>query len=110
MIVDVHHIDGREENVTRENLAWACRPCNVKIGRAMQAAGLGRRTRQFNPAAGARSLGQWLTAVLSAKGENDSMNVADAVAMIHATSPRMRSAFAREIWERRRARGTDVPF
>jgi hypothetical protein len=82
------------------------------MGAAFKRAGIGRKTRQFNP--GATSLGQWLTAVTSMKGENSAMSVADAVAMIHATPPAMRSEFAAEIWRRRRERGTDrtseVPF
>ena len=64
-------------------------------------AGLSAR---FNPADGARSLGQWLTAVMSVKGEGDAMPVAAAVEMIRATPPNRRSEFAREIWERRKAR------
>ncbi len=111
--VEVHHVDGREENLRRENLCWACRSCNTKLGVVMNRAGLGRRTRQFNPpSAGARNLAQWMIAVLSAKGESDEMSVPEAVAMIRATSPEKRSQFAEEIWRRRRARGTDrrVPF
>jgi hypothetical protein len=61
-------------------------------------------TRQFNPSTGgAKSLGQWLTAVASMKGESTAMPVRDAVAMIRATPPDKRSEFAREIWDRRRA-------
>ncbi len=74
----------------------------------MARAGLGRRTRQANPQAqGAKSLGQWLTAVLSMKGESDAMDSAAAVEMIHATPPERRSEFAQQIWEIRRKRGTD---
>jgi len=64
---------------------------------------------QFNPSEGAKSLGQWLTAVMSMKGESDAMSVPAAVEIIRATSPR---SFGREIWGRRRERGTDgkVPF
>jgi len=53
-----------------------------------------------------------MNAVMSMKGEGGTMAVSDAVAMIHATPPEDRSRFAREIWERRRRRGTDraVPF
>lgn len=47
--VEVHHIDGDESNGGRSNLGWACRPCNTAIGAAMKRAGLGKRTRQFNP-------------------------------------------------------------
>jgi hypothetical protein len=74
----------------------------------MARAGLGRPTRQFNPQAeGAKSLGQWLTAVLSMKGESQAMDAAAAVEMIHATPPQRRSEFAHQIWEIRRRRGTD---
>ena len=85
-------------------------------GNTLRRAGIGRKTRQYNPASeGATSLGQWLTAVTSMKGESSDMAVQDAVAMIHATPPEKRSRFAKEIWKLRRARGTDrrageVPF
>ena len=110
--VEIEHIDGFEENTEPENLMWACRSCNTKKGIVLRNAGMGRRTHQYNPAGGAKSLGQWLTAVLSAKGESDAMSVRDAVDMIRQTSPSKRSEFAQEIWARRRARGTDtsVPF
>jgi hypothetical protein len=40
------------------------------------------------------------------------MPVAEAVQLIRATPPEQRSQFAREIWAKRRQRGTDrsVPF
>jgi hypothetical protein len=88
----------------------------VLCANALQRAGIGRKTRQYNPAsAGATTLGQWLTAVTSMKGEWSDMTVQDAVAMIHATPPENRSRFAKEIWRLRRAHGTDrragdVPF
>lgn len=51
----------------------------------MKRAGLGRRTAQFNPAAqGASSVGQWLTTVMSMKGESDAMSVPAAVERISA--------------------------
>lgn len=89
-------------------MMWACRSCNVRVAIAMGHAGLGRPTYQFNPQGqGAKSLRQWLTAVLSAKGESDVMETAAAVAMIRATPPERRSEFAQQIWEIRRRRGTD---
>jgi HNH endonuclease len=104
----VHHVDGDEQNNEPSNLAWACRSCNTIIGAAMKRAGLGRRTRQFNPSAqGARTLSQWVTAVLSVKGQSSAMEPAAAVEMIHATPPARRSAFAEEIWRIRREHGTD---
>lgn len=112
--VEVEHINGHEEDNELENKAWACRSCNTKKGALMARLGLGRRTRQFNPAGGAKSLGQWLTAVQSAKGESDAMDVRDAVDMIRQSSQAKRSEYAREIWKLRRAHGTDrsseVPF
>jgi hypothetical protein len=107
--VEVGHLNGHEEDGAPENLVWQCRSCNVLSGNALRAAGLGRPTRQYNPAGpgesvGAKSLGQWLTAVRSMKGEADAMPVAGAVEMIRATPPERRSSFAREIWELRRAR------
>lgn len=110
--VEIEHVNGFEEDNAPENKMWACRSCNTRKGIVLRNAGLGRRTAQYNPAAGAKSLGQWMTAVLSAKGESDAMSVRDAVAMIRDTPQSRRSRFAGEIWEKRRARGTDtsVPF
>lgn len=112
--VEVGHVDGREEDNSQANLFWTCRSCNTKSGKTLKRAGIGRRTRQYNPvAAGAENLGQWMNAVMSMKGEGGTMAVADAIAMIRATLPADRSSFAREIWSIRRRRGTDrtgVPF
>jgi hypothetical protein len=110
--VEVGHLDGHEENSDPGNLLWNCRACNTRLGVVFKRRGIGRRTRQYNPSEGAESLGQWLTAVMSMKGESDAMTVPTAVEMIRATPPAKRSEFAQEIWERRRERGTErqVPF
>jgi hypothetical protein len=110
--VEVGHVNGHEEDYSPVNLFWTCRPCNVRCGNTLRRAGLGRLTRQYNPASGADSLGQWMNAVMSMKGDGGTMEVADAVAMVRATQPEDRSRFAREIWAKRRKRGTDreVPF
>jgi hypothetical protein len=109
----VGHLDGFEENTAPENLIWNCRACNTRLGALYKQLGFGRRTRQYNPQGkGAATLGQWLTAVLSAKGESHQMTVPAAVEMIRATPPEQRSQFAREIWRKRRKHGRDrpVPF
>ena len=111
--MEVGHVNGREEDSSPVNLLWTCRRCNTIAGVTLRNAKLGRRTRQYNPATGgAETLGAWLNAVMSMKGEGGTMAVADAIAMIRATTPEDRSRFAREIWARRRQRGTDraVPF
>jgi len=112
----VGHVDGEERNTAPHNLMWTCRSCNVLCGNALRRAGVGMKTRQYNPQSqGATTLGQWLAAVTSMKGNSDAMSVDAAVAMIHATPPEARSGFAKEIWSLRRAHGTDrrsgeVPF
>ena len=113
--VEVGHVDGHEENCSPANTFWTCRPCNVRCGNTLRRAGLGRLTRQYNPAAssGAENLGQWMNAVMSIKGDSGgTMSVSDAVAMIRGTPLEQRSRFAREIWAIRRRRGSDgrVPF
>jgi hypothetical protein len=112
----VGHIDGHEENTERWNLIWTCRRCNVRCGNTLRRAGLGRKTRQYNPtdgSGGAENLGQWMNAVMSMKGDpGGNMEVGEAVAMIHATPAERRSSFAKQIWNVRRKRATDlrVPF
>jgi hypothetical protein len=111
----VGHIDGNESNGETYNLGPTCRSCNTKTGVVMKRLGLGRRVRQYNNprSEGAYTLGQWLAAVMSMKGESDQMNVSEAVEMIHATPASDRSHFAREIWRLRRERGKHedgIPF
>lgn len=106
--VEIGHVNGHEEDSSRANLLYTCRSCNVRCGRTLRRAGIGRLTRQYNPAAdGAETLGAWMNAVTSIKGEGGTMSVARAVAAIRATPPEDRSRFAREIWAIRRRRGTD---
>ena len=55
--VEVGHVDGHEENAAAYNLVWTCRSCNVLCANALRQAGIGRKTRQYNPASeGAKSL------------------------------------------------------
>ena len=105
--VEVGHVNGYEEDTDAANLFYTCRSCNVRCANTLRKAGIGRPTRQYNPASlgGAKTLASWMNAVLSMKGESDAMGVSDAVAMIHATSPSKRSEFASEIWARRKAHG-----
>jgi len=110
----VHHINGDEAAGGAENLTWACRPCNTSVGLRMARAGIGRRTVQFNPAdhEGARSLAQWVTAVMSLRGAGP-MSLQSAVDLVSATPPARRSRFGKEIWRLRRQHGTDktgIPF
>lgn len=118
--IEVDHINGYEEDNAPENLAWACRACNTLKGAVFARAGIGRRTRQFNPrrrrttsdTKGARTLAEWMEAIMALKGQPSRFTLEQAIAKVRATPAWDRSAFAREIWQRRRERGTDrrVPF
>jgi len=110
---DVEHIDGNEANNEDHNLAWSCRSCNTAKGAHFAKNGRGIRTRQYNPAKarnpGAKTLAQYLTAVMSLKGQSDQMSLPDAIGLVHQTPASDRSKFAREIWSRRRARAATNP-
>lgn len=103
--VEVGHLDGHEENNDRSNLAWNCRSCNTTLGAAFKKLGLGRRTRQYNPETGAQSVGQWVQALQSLRGEAGAvMEPAAALEMVRATPADKRSEFAAQIWRTRRSR------
>ena len=102
----VAHIDGNESSSRPYNLGLTCRSCNATVAHVMKSLGMGRRVKQLNPSGqGARTLSQWLAAVMSMKGESDQMPVDKAVGMIQLTPPEDRSHFAREIWRLRREHG-----
>jgi len=97
----IDHRDGNESNGDPDNLRWLCKRCNTRLGLSMARAGIGRRTRQFNP--GARNLAEYTEAVLQhARGEHD-----HGGKIIHETPKERRREFAGQIWRMRRARGTD---
>jgi hypothetical protein len=104
--VVVDHIDGDESNGSPGNLRWLCKSCNTRLGLANARAGKGRRTRQFNP--GASTLSEYVEAAIQhTRGQHDAGGQ-----IIHETPKEKRKDFAAEIWQRRRARGTDraTPF
>lgn len=119
----VHHVDGNESNGDVKNLTRACHSCNGKVAAIMRRVGLGKPTRQFNPkhrgrsktSSGARSLGEYLSAIAILKGEQTG-NVASAVRTVKETTPHRRSEFAAKIWQIRRerygksGRQQEIPF
>ena len=116
--LEVEHIDGRESNLNPENLAWTCRSCNTRKGAYFARRRVGQRTRQFNPRGkkkipGARTLAEYMETLNALHGYASRFTLQEAIEKMHNTPPEDRSGFAYEIWERRRARGTDtwaVPF
>lgn len=118
--IDVGHLDGHEENNEPDNLAWLCRSCNVASGNTMRQAGMGRLTKQYNPK-GATTVGEWVQAVGAITphkgrkyaGRNyglaSEMPVAEAVAIIRATSPAKRAQFASQLGKHKSARRRQNP-
>jgi hypothetical protein len=99
--VDIDHKDGDEANGARRNLRWLCRSCNTKHGHRLKRLGRGVRTRQYNP--GARTLGAYVQAAVDhTRGRHDAGGK-----VIHETPIAKRQEYARQIWRRRRAAGTD---
>jgi hypothetical protein len=133
--VEVHHVDGNEDNGEPENLMWACRSCNTRVAFLMAANGLGKRTRQYNgnrrdsarnwrlkplprrgnPAALKGEMAKYAAAIKVMRGEFPG-DVSAAVQTIHDTSPATRSAYTARTWSIRRARygasgrQTEIPF
>lgn len=133
--VEVHHVDGHEDNGEPENLMWACRGCNTRVAFLMAANGLGKRTRQYNgnrrdsllnwkldamprrgnPAALKGEMAKYAAAIKVMRGEFPG-DVTAAVRTIHDTSPSVRSAYTARTWPVRRGRygksgrQTEIPF
>lgn len=115
---DIEHIDGNEADDSPDNLHHACRSCNTTKGVTFARNGFGTRTRQYNPGkgkkratprkaarkTGAKTMAQYVQAVMVVKGQSNEMELPDAVQLLRDTPPEDRSAFAREIWSRRRKR------
>ena len=103
--LQTHHLDGCESNNDAANLTRACRACNQRADRVLKAHGWGIKTRQYNPRGkGAKSLGAWLAALMTVTGQAPQMDLQTAIDTIRGTAPEDRSAFASEIWRRRRQR------
>lgn len=92
--LDVEHINGDEGDSRPDNLALACRPCNVLKGRAFAKAGIGIRTVQSNPDRGARTAGQWQRAVDVLLGYARG-SLLNSVALVRATPVDKRVDLAR---------------
>lgn len=119
-----HHVDGDETQTVRENLVWACKGCNGSVGHRLRKNGIGRLTKQFNPAkkraAGSRAdqMKAYQFAILTMRGKIDG-DVAEAVRTIKATPAAVRSEYTRRMWPIRRERypethgrggQTEIPF
>jgi hypothetical protein len=91
------HVDGREENGEPANISPTCRPCNNTIAAHFASLGIGRRTRQFNPAArGAYNALEYSGAIARLKAGSRS-DVHSAIRIIQATDHAARNRFAAEL-------------
>lgn len=92
--LEVAHINGLEEDNDPVNLGWTCRPCNVKTGQTLAAAGIGRKTVQFNPG-GIVEAPQWMHAVMVTRGDLPSRReLGEAVERIRNTPLKRRAVLA----------------
>lgn len=100
--LEVAHINGLEEDNEPLNLGWTCRPCNVKTGLILAAAGMGRKTVQFNPG-GAVEPPQWMHAVMITRGDIPASRreLEQAVQLIRNTPLKRRRVLAEGLTSRR---------
>jgi hypothetical protein len=112
----IDHKDGNESNGARRNLQWLCKTCNAVKAVEQIRAGIGVRTRQYNPvptyaqyawAVATHTGRQYVRGRGFSQGDHD-----EAGAIIHATPPELRSEYARRFASsRRKRRAADaVPF
>jgi hypothetical protein len=106
----VMHLDGDESHGEARNLAWGCRACNQILSHGFKRAGLGKRTKQYNPSAGVPSFEQYCWAVAHHSREAHD----EGGAIIHATPKSKRIEYASRIAGLKAERGTgrtsEVPF
>jgi hypothetical protein len=103
--VGVDHKDGDESNGRRSNLAWLCKRCNARKAVLQKAAGVGVRTRQFNPSRGARSreLAHYDALVKVMRGDLEGNSRKAHEAVLEA-DPELRSQYTSNSWAIRRQR------
>src|SRR5208283_2202508 len=103
----VAHIDGNEANSQPQNLDWTCSSCNARMANTLRKAGLGRKTRQYNPrrkpAADAPSFKQYGWAVSVMRGQTAG-DVKAATDIVYATPPDKRSEYGHRFWRTRKQR------
>jgi hypothetical protein len=101
-----HHVNGNETETVRENLVWACKSCNGKVGHTLRKHGIGRLTKQYNPGKGrprsrSAAMAEYGAAIKVMRGQFEG-DVAKAVATIRSTPPDVRSAYTSRTWSTRK--------
>lgn len=91
------HIDGHEENNEPWNISPTCRSCNSSVGANFARAGIGRRTRQFNPTQPIRTASEYRRVIDVFSGSGDLDELRAAIAKLQATSHAQRNRLSREL-------------
>jgi hypothetical protein len=89
------HVDGNEDNGDPSNISPTCRSCNNAIATNFTRVNVGRRTRQFNPAAPAATSGEYIWAVNTLRYGRSRSSILRAVAKIQSTPHAKRNRFIR---------------
>ena len=105
--VGIDHVDGNEDHGEPENLVWCCKACNSVKDNVLKAAGLGKKTAQYNPkrrggGSKRREMEEYAAAIKVMRGQFDG-DVAAAVRTIKSTPPSVRSAYTSRTWSTRKA-------
>lgn len=108
--LDIEHLDGCEENGAPENLAWACRSCNTTKGATFARLGIGRLTRQNNPAvAAAGTVAKYAATVAQLLAGESAAAVKKAIRMMQATKPATRAKHAGALRKGYRSKNPGAP-
>jgi hypothetical protein len=92
------HVDGYEEHNDPANVSPTCRPCNNALAAHFTRAGVGRLTRQFNPAAKAAANPEDYAGIVAAMmTEEHTGRLRAAIRRMQATPHASRNAYAREL-------------
>ena len=94
-----HHISGNEADLVAENLMWACKSCNTRLGFLYRDNGIGKRTVQYNPSKGTKreQMERYAAAIKVMRGQFEG-DIGQAVSTIRSTPRAIRSAYTARTW------------
>jgi hypothetical protein len=98
-----HHISGNEADLIPENLMWACKACNTRLGFLYRDNGIGKRTVQYNPSKGTKreQMERYAAAIKVMRGQFEG-DIGHAVSVIRSTPREIRSSYTSRTWPVRR--------
>lgn len=98
-----HHITGNEADLEAQDLMWACKSCNTRLGFLYRDHGIGKRTVQYNPSKGTKreQMERYAAAIKVMRGQFEG-DIGQAVATIRSTPRTIRSQYTARTWPVRR--------